>query len=91
MFDLFTQKWKLLDCTIRVNLTFVLCWKLRSTDERDQFLRDVGGKYGLDVTREIFEKCTDEKYSFLYYDALANDFYCRFEYKAVVREKPSQE
>ena len=79
-----SQKWKLLDPAIRVNLTFCLCWRLRNVDEKKQFITDISGKHGRETTEEIYELCTTEPYSFLYYDALKNEFYCRFEFKVVV-------
>ena len=79
-----SQKWKLLAPAIRVNLTFVLCWRLRSTDEETQFLKDIGGKHGYEVTKRIYDLATSEKYSFLYYDALKNEFFVRFEQRVNV-------
>ena len=79
-----SQKWKLLDPAIRVNLTFCLCWRLRNVDEKKQFITDISGKYGRETTEEIYDMCTAEPYSFLYYDVLKNEFYCRFESKVVV-------
>ena len=47
-----SQKWKLLAPAIRVNLTFVLCWRLRSTDEETQLLKDIGGNTATKLQRE---------------------------------------
>ncbi len=52
--------------TIRCNLAFLLCWRLRDRDERDQLFRSIPGKYGGKLADMIYEMCTSEKYSFLY-------------------------
>ena len=33
---------------------------------------------------EIYKACTKVPYSFMYFDALTNTFYCRFEHKDIV-------
>ena len=53
-------------------------------DELDQVIRSLGAKYGRDVTLRIYQECTKEPYSFMYFDALTNTFYCRFEHKVLV-------
>ena len=50
-------------------------------DELDQVIRSLGAKYGYKQTRAIYDKCTEEEYSFMYYNALTNVFYCRFEHR----------
>ena len=74
-----SQRWRLLDPTVRVNLTAILVWRLRDVDELDQVIRSLGAKYGRDITMEIYKRCTKEPYSFMYFNALTNKFYCRFE------------
>ena len=69
-----SQRWRLLDPTVRVNLTAVLVWRLRDVDELDQVIRSLGAKYGYKQTMAIYKKCTEEPYSFMYYDALKNLF-----------------
>ena len=39
--------------------------------------------------REIYDACTSEPYSFMYYNALTNTFYCRFEHKVKIEEDES--
>ena len=75
-----SQRWRLLDPTVRVNITAILVWRLRDVDELDQVIRSLGAKYGYKQTYAIYKKCTEEPYSFMYYDALKNLFYCRFEH-----------
>ena len=53
-------------------------------DELDQVIRSLGAQYGRDITMEIHKACTREKYSFTYFDALTNTFYCRFEHEVRV-------
>ena len=79
-----SQRWRLLDPTVRVNLTAILIWRLRDVDALDQVIRSLGAKYGRDVTLRIYQECTKEPYSFMYFDALTNTFYCRFEHKVLV-------
>ncbi len=43
-------------------------------------MHSLSGTYGFKQTWAIYKKCTEEPYSFMYYDALKNKFYCRFEY-----------
>ena len=77
---LLSQKWKLLSPTIRINLTAILCWRLRDLREAEEVMHSLSGTYGFKQTWAIYKKCTEEPYSFMYYDALKNKFYCRFEY-----------
>ena len=79
-----SQRWRLLDPTVRVNLTGILVWRLRDVDELDQVIRSLGAKYGRDMTMEIYKRCTKEPYSFMYFNALTNTFYCRFEHEVRV-------
>ena len=79
-----SQRWKLLDPTVRVNLTGILVWRLRDVDELDQVIRSLGAKYGREITQEIYNRCTKEKFSFMYFNALTNTFYCRFEHEVRV-------
>ena len=51
---------------------------------RNAIHKDNGGKHGYGVTKKIYDLATEEKYSFLYYDALKNEFFVRFEYKVNV-------
>ena len=76
---LLSQKWKLLSPTIRINLTAILCWRLRDLREAEEVIHSLSGTYGFKQTWAIYKKCTEEPYSFMYYDALKNKFYCRFE------------
>ena len=77
---LLSQKWKLLSPTIRVNLTHILVWRLRELREAEELIHSLSGTHGFKQTWAIYKKCTEEPYSFMYYDALENTFYCRFEY-----------
>ena len=86
---LLSQRWRLLDPTARVNLTGILVFRLRDVDELDQVVRSLGAKYGYKQTREIYDACTSEPYSFMYYNALTNTFYCRFEHKVEIEEEES--
>ena len=47
---------------------------MRNVDEKKQFISDVSGTYGRETTEEIYDLCTAEPYSFLYYDALKMNF-----------------
>ena len=81
---LLSQKWKLLSPTIRINLTAILCWRLRDLREAEEVMHSLSGTYGFKQTWAIYKKCTEEPYSFMYYDALKNAFYCRFEFRVVI-------
>ena len=86
---LLSQRWRLLDPTARVNLAGILVFRLRDVDELDQVVRSLGAKYGYKQTREIYDACTSEPYSFMYYNALTNTFYSRFEHKVEIEEDES--
>ena len=75
-----SQKWKLLSPTVRVNVTAMLCFALRSSEEVEMCIRDFSGKYGYQQTLAIYRKCTSEPFSFMFIDTLRNLFYCRFEH-----------
>ena len=57
---------------------------MRDVDELVQVIRSSGAKYGRDITMEIYKRCTKEKYSIMFVDALTNTFYCRFEHEVRV-------
>ena len=44
-------------------------------------MHSLSGTYGFKQTWAIYKKCTEEPYSFMYYDALKNKFYCRFAFE----------
>ena len=50
-----SQRWRLLDPTVRVNLTGILVWRLRDVDELDQVIRSLGAKYGMKQTMAIYK------------------------------------
>ena len=56
-------------------------------DELDQVVRSPGAKYDYKQTREIYDACMVEPYSFMHYNALTNTFYCRFEHKVEIAEE----
>ena len=45
---------------------------------------DLSTKYGFKKTLEIYRACTEEKHSFMLYDAHENKFFLRFEYEVKV-------
>ena len=59
---------------MRVNISAILVWRLRDVDELDQVIRSLGAKYGYKQAVAIHKKCTEEPYSFMYYNALKNLF-----------------
>ena len=79
-----SQRRRLLGPTVHVNLTAILVWRVRDVDALDQVSRSLGAKYGRDITMDIYKACTKEKYSFRFFNALTNTFYCRFEHEARV-------
>ena len=81
---LLSQKWKLLSPTIRINLTAILCWRLRDLREAEEVMHSLSSTYGFKQALGVYKKCTEEPYSFMYYDALNNVFYCRFEYRVQI-------
>ena len=83
---LLSQRWRLIDSAARVNLTGILVFRLRDVDELDQVIRSLCAKYGYKQTREIYDACTAEPYSFMYYNALTNSFYCRLEDDVEIEE-----
>ena len=46
----------------------------QTEDEANQICMDLATKYGFKRTFQIYRACTEEKHSFLLYDALENKF-----------------
>ena len=53
---LLSQKWKLLSPTIRINLTAILCWRLRDLREAEEVMHSLSGTYGFKQTWAMYKK-----------------------------------
>ena len=58
---------------IRLNSSAMFVWS-QTEDEANQICMDLSTKYGFKRTFQIYRACTEEKHSFLLYDALENKF-----------------
>ena len=53
---LLSQKWELLSPTIRINLTAILCWRLRDLREAEEVMHSLSGTYGFKQTWAMYKK-----------------------------------
>ena len=56
---------------------------LRDQREAEEVIHSLSGTYAVRLQADLGDlyKCTDEQYSFMFYDALQNKFYCRFKFE----------
>ena len=82
-----SQKLKLVSTTIRVNLQFMLVWRLRNRMELASLIEEISAVYPTKTLEEMYQLATDEPYSFWYilFTAKRREdmFYLRFEHKMV--------
>ena len=83
-FLLSTQNLRLIGQTIRVNVQFILCWRLRNALELEALIEELSAVYTKQLL-EMYEVATAEPYSFWYINLTAktkeNMFWLRFEKK----------
>ena len=61
-----SQKLRLVSPTIRVNLQFMLVWRLRNNTELQSLLEEISAVYPVKVLQEMYHMATDDPYSFWY-------------------------
>ena len=87
-----SQKLKLVSTTIRVNLQFMLVWRLRNRMELASLLEEISAVYPVKVLEEMYQLATDEPYSFWYilFTAKRREdmFYLRLEQKMLPSTEP---
>ncbi len=79
---LLQQQWHLSHPVVRVNVTFLLIFRLRDEKELDNVITSLSGHYGYTKTLAMYRTAVDDApYSFMYVDLLSNPpkFYVRFE------------
>jgi hypothetical protein len=84
-----SQKLRLVSPTIRVNLQFMIVWRLRNQQELQSLLEEISAVYDMKTLMEMYRMATDEPYSFWYILFTAKRrkdmFFLRFEQKMVPR------
>ena len=87
-----TQKLRLplISPCVRVNVTAVLVWRLRSQYEKTQYLEEYSALVPKAVLEAMYDEATSEPFGFLYINTLAKDidhmFYSGFQRRFVPSE-----
>jgi hypothetical protein len=85
-----TQKFNAIHPIIRVNATDLYVYRLRNYKDLETFLEEISAVLpnGKKTLQKIYEKCTDEPYSFLYCNLTAKSihdmFFCNLNKKIVL-------
>ena len=61
-----SQKLRLISPTIRVNVQFMLIWRLRNRLELQSLLEEISAVYPVKTLEEMYQMATDDPYSFWY-------------------------
>ncbi len=84
-----TQKLRLISSTIRVNVQFMLVWRLCNRLELQSLLEEISAVYDMKTLERMYQMATDEPYSFWYILFTARKkedmFFLRFEQKMVLK------
>jgi hypothetical protein len=84
-----SQKLRLLSTTMRVNVQFMLVWRLRNRLELQSLLEEISAVYPMKTLESLYNLATDEPFSFWYILFTARKkedmFFLRFEQKMVLR------
>jgi hypothetical protein len=80
-----TQKLRLISTTMRVNVQFMLVWRLRNRMELQSLLEEISAVYDVKTLEQMYQMATDDPFSFWYILFTARKkedmFYLRFEQK----------
>ena len=83
-----SQKLRLLSTTMRVNVQFMLVWRLRNRLELNSLLEEISAVYPIKTLEEMYQMATEEPFSFWYILFTARKkedmFFLRFEKKMVL-------
>jgi hypothetical protein len=84
-----SQKLRLLSTTMRVNVQFMLVWRLRNRMELQSLLEEISAVYDTKTLEQMYQLATDEPFSFWYILFTARKkedmFFLRFEQKMVLK------
>ena len=84
-----SQKLRLLSSTMRVNVQFMLVWRLRNRMELQSLLEEISAVYDIKTLEQMYQLATNDPYSFWYILFTAHRkedmFFLRFEQKMVLR------
>jgi hypothetical protein len=84
-----SQKLRLLSTTMRVNVQFMLVWRLRNRLELQSLLEEISAVYDMKTLEQMYQLATEDPYSFWYILFTARKkedmFFLRFEQKMVLR------
>jgi hypothetical protein len=82
-----SQKLRLVSSTIRVNLQFMLIWRLRNRMELQSLLEEISAVYPVKTLNEMYDLAVSDPYSFWYilFTAKRREdmFYLRFEQRMI--------
>ena len=82
-----SQKLRLVSSTIRVNLQFMLIWRLRNRMELQSLLEEISAVYPVKTLNEMYDLAVSDPYSFWYILFTAKRrkdmFYLRFEQRMI--------
>lgn len=83
-----SQKLRAIATPLRVNATFICCFRLRNAKELESLLEELTAIYPIDVLRQMYEMAVREPYSFWYINLLKKKpeemFRIRFETRLLV-------
>lgn len=68
-----TQKYRLLDNSIRINATALLAFRSRSVADKDAILEENAALIGKKPLEELLDHATSKPFSFLFVDLMASD------------------
>ena len=82
-----SQKLRLLSTTMRVNVQFMLVWRLRNRMELQTLLEEISAVYPIQTLEKMYQMATDDPFSFWYILFTARKkedmFFLRFEQKII--------
>ena len=61
-----SQKLRLLSSTMRVNVQFMLVWRLRNRMELQSLLEEISAVYDIKTLEQMYQLATNDPYSFWY-------------------------
>ena len=61
-----SQRLRLLAPTMRVNVQFMLVWRLRNRLELQSLLEEISAVYDIKTLEKMYQMATDDPYSFWY-------------------------
>ena len=65
-----SQKLRLISPTIRVNVQFMLVWRLRNAQELSSLLEELSAIHPIPILKQMYERATEERFSFWFINFL---------------------